>query len=177
MTLLLLLATANSAVAILVTGDQLRFCRELNYDFVLSSAAAEELSVPAGAIQNADQQLINRYAQLAARPEGTPRCLFHWKNLMCSYVFPRSDATPACAVLCDKVAHFCDAFRPDVCAAQETSTCTDYAELTGLCASYESRGGSGAQPTPRPGDVSHLSPTWVLIAVLSAIVIIESVFR
>jgi len=116
-------------------GASLRLCRELNYECVLSHAARTDLRVPPDAPLNADQQLVNRFLELSKHPEINQTCLFHWKNLVCSYLFVVSDERPPCSPLCDNFSRHCKFALPIKCATDANSSlCTNYAELTGLCA-------------------------------------------
>lgn len=138
MLLLLLLFHVDFCRLLQISGRALRFCRELNYECVINDAARATLNLPPDAPQNADQQLVNRFVELSKRIDVNQTCLFHWKNLMCSYVFASGERRPPCFSLCADVKRHCVATAVDSllvdCAASNYSTaCTNYAALTGLC--------------------------------------------
>jgi len=172
-----------------IPGTSLRLCRELNYECILNEAARADFHIPPDARQNADQQLVNRFNEMAKRSDVNQTCLFHWKNLMCSYVFVVARDKPPCAALCTDVRNACGFDITTVqCAPSNSSRCTDYSTLTGLCAksrplrrSGNTGGGRDAnnaivQPPVNynyVGDAASLEVEWLLILIAYACVLWE----
>ena len=172
--MLLLCIFLHFVRTVVVYGDSLRLCRELQYDYVVSQAAIDEFGVAVGAAVNADQQLVNRYQQMATEQMVSQQCLFHWKNLMCSHVFRTADDAPACDSLCEKAAVACNAEEPLFCAAAHATKCTDYGKLTGFCAAsvdiIQSPTSAPTAPRPRSDAATTIAAT-----VLATIVILSVV--
>jgi hypothetical protein len=119
-------------------GEALRFCRELNYAPVITRRASEELRVATNSLHAIDQQLVNHYHELSKDAHITQTCLFHWKNLYCSFAFAQTvDALP-CPLLCECVVQYCKLDASTICQRQSRAInetqCTNYGELTGFCA-------------------------------------------
>jgi len=168
------------AQSVVVYGDSLRLCRELQYDYVVSQAAIDEFGVAVGAAVNADQQLVNRYADMSTNQLASQQCLFHWKNLMCSHVFRTSDDAPACDSLCEQARIACNAEKPNFCAAPQSHKCTDYGKLTGFCAATVDVIPSPPQSptpatTPRPTPKRSDAATNVAASVLATVIVLSIV--
>lgn len=157
--MLVLALLAFAAAAASDQGDALRLCRELNYPAVVSDVAAAEFGVQSPSA--ADQQLVQRYAQMSADTSASVTCLFHWKLLLCSHVFVLDNSKPACASLCQNVASSCDAVAPNYCSAAGAE-CTDYGILTGLCAADNVGVAPALPPAVRAG-ASRSSLSQILV--------------
>ena len=108
------------------TGDALRVCRELDYNYVVNSTVAASLMVNSGDPQRLDYQLLLKLNNLISDIGTTQSCAFNWKQLMCSHVFrfPNADAA-ACPELCSSTTASCYGPRPVQCA-EAGKTCTNY---------------------------------------------------
>lgn len=174
--MILLLLLVHITLAVVVQGSQLRLCRELHYDYVVSQAAIDEFGVSAGDAIGVDQQLVVRYDTMSQTLQGTPECLFHWKNLMCSHVFRTSNNAAACNSLCVSAAQACSAVRPNFCAAPNAASCTNYGELTGFCAAAVNISPTPPSPsptTPRRSDCPTLTVTLSVFTVCLTVVLVH----
>jgi len=155
-------------------GESLRFCRELNYAFSVPAYASEHLRTTPGSKHAADQQLVNHYAELSKDSAITLTCLYHWKNLYCSFAFAATDrGGRPCSVLCERVSAACTLSNVStMCAPNDASQCTDYSLLTAHC----DEDGDGEKARKKtlhkrpPQNSAHADQASVLLVVIATLI-------